>query len=85
MRRVFLASICCCAFLFLLGGWVSGRWSRLLESRTLAGTRIRQLSAVADNLSRILMATETESAMLNRDVHRYDHCCNHSHLQEVAL
>ncbi|KAG8191325.1 hypothetical protein JTE90_006073 [Oedothorax gibbosus] len=50
---------------------VSGTWRRVLESRTTVGTRIRQLNAVADNLSRILMATETESALLNRDVGRF--------------
>ncbi|CAL1299252.1 unnamed protein product [Larinioides sclopetarius] len=51
--------------------YLAGAWRRIFDARVLTGTRIRQLNAIANNLSRIIMATETESAILNRDINRF--------------
>ncbi|GFT76397.1 hypothetical protein NPIL_465861 [Nephila pilipes] len=51
--------------------YLAGAWRKILDARVLTGTRIRQLNAIANNLSRIIMATETESALLNRDINRF--------------
>lgn len=71
-QRHFIPVYATAAFIFLsILYYCSDAWRKIFDHRILTGIKIRQLNSIANNLTRIIMATETESALLNRDISRF--------------